>query len=430
MIRFYELSAISRALLAIWIITLVPCYIYVTIRFFQMCYISHGILSAYVMVVVYLLAQTIFLTQIRSGLFHENEYGGLVKMLYEAPAFVIRAALLTLTIFWIISTYRFVKWRYNSITAMSVREAINLLPAGICLYRKEGQVCIVNLLMDELCYKLNGRYMQNGRLFWRKIQKGRIGSENTLLSEEHTPTIRFKDGRVFSFSQRALTLGNEKMYEIIATDVTQQYAKNVELEKRHEKLVAMNERIRKLNDEITAVTIEQEVLNMKVRIHNDLGAVLLSSEKYLSGNHSAEEKRSLLERWRRDVFLLAGEKRESTSDAYDLMRKTASDIQVNIIEDGELPEMPVAKEIVCVAMHESLTNTIRHAHGDSIFIKTEYTNKNEVIVTFTNNGNPPDREIVPGGGLSSLVKLVEREGGFMEIQSKPEFKMVLTLPYD
>ena len=52
----------------------------------------------------------------------------------------------------------------------------------------------------------------------------------------------------------------------------------------------------------------------------------------------------------------------------------------------------------------------------------------EIIeINITNNGNQPQKEIIEGGGLSSLRTLVEQEKGEMYIQSLPIFKLVILL---
>ena len=49
-------------------------------------------------------------------------------------------------------------------------------------------------------------------------------------------------------------------------------------------------------------------------------------------------------------------------------------------------------------------------------------------MTVTNDGIKPEKEIVEGGGLSTLRRRVERIGGFMRIDSKPQFVLTVTVP--
>lgn len=45
-----------------------------------------------------------------------------------------------------------------------------------------------------------------------------------------------------------------------------------------------------------------------------------------------------------------------------------------------------------------------------------------------NNGQPPEKEIREGGGLTNLRHRIETEGGRMLVQSFPEFALVIEIP--
>ena len=45
-----------------------------------------------------------------------------------------------------------------------------------------------------------------------------------------------------------------------------------------------------------------------------------------------------------------------------------------------------------------------------------------------NDGNQPQAPITEGGGLSSLRRKIEQEGGEMTVQATPVFRLIITLP--
>ena len=49
-------------------------------------------------------------------------------------------------------------------------------------------------------------------------------------------------------------------------------------------------------------------------------------------------------------------------------------------------------------------------------------------VRITNDGRPPETEVVPKGGLHNLYRNIIDCGGTMEIQSKPVFELTVVLP--
>ena len=50
------------------------------------------------------------------------------------------------------------------------------------------------------------------------------------------------------------------------------------------------------------------------------------------------------------------------------------------------------------------------------------------IVTIENDGKPPDRDVVEGGGLSMLRRRIEYAGGSMKVVSSPVFRLIVSLP--
>lgn len=46
-------------------------------------------------------------------------------------------------------------------------------------------------------------------------------------------------------------------------------------------------------------------------------------------------------------------------------------------------------------------------------------------VRIRNNGKQPDKEITEGGGLSNIRQKIEKAGGYMKIQSTPEFELCI-----
>lgn len=64
-----------------------------------------------------------------------------------------------------------------------------------------------------------------------------------------------------------------------------------------------------------------------------------------------------------------------------------------------------------------------------LFIQITVEQKGDsVSVQITNDGKPPETEVVPKGGLLNLYRHIMGCGGTMEIQSKPGFALTVVLP--
>ena len=51
-----------------------------------------------------------------------------------------------------------------------------------------------------------------------------------------------------------------------------------------------------------------------------------------------------------------------------------------------------------------------------------------IIINDLPCGKIPERQIVEGGGLSTLRRRIERAGGRMVVQSFPKFQLTVTVP--
>lgn len=84
------------------------------------------------------------------------------------------------------------------------------------------------------------------------------------------------------------------------------------------------------------------------------------------------------------------------------------------------------RHVFACGLHECLTNTIRHAHGNMLRVEIAEEQRT-IAIHFSNNGEPPRHEIQEKGGLKSLRTLVEERGGEMQIQSTPVFQLHIKL---
>ena len=91
-----------------------------------------------------------------------------------------------------------------------------------------------------------------------------------------------------------------------------------------------------------------------------------------------------------------------------------------------MPEEEYQKLLIDQAIMECMTNCARHAGGTRVFVKIT-NNKVFCKVQITNNGKKPAEGSQEGGGLTSLRKTVEREGGKMQVIFSPEFELILLL---
>lgn len=168
---------------------------------------------------------------------------------------------------------------------------------------------------------------------------------------------------------------------------------------------------------IKAYTIEKEQLDARIRLHDDLGKMLLLARRYIQGSG---DKESMLSVWRCSSHLLETEDADPVSDGYRYMESVARDVGIRLVITGDLPEDAPYSELVITAIHECLTNTLRHAHGEELRVLSR-----DGRIEITNDGEPPKGPVRESGGLNMLRKKAEALKVSMVIESSPVFRLIL-----
>ena len=180
------------------------------------------------------------------------------------------------------------------------------------------------------------------------------------------------------------------------------------------------------------MTTQQEILNAKVKIHEELGGVLLSLKCTMQSGTSPDELEQLRQRLRQNVgFLRSAKSFTSARDEYELLLKTAAVLGVSVRTTGTLPKDGGLRHIIVTAVHECITNTLRHAHGNELRVCCDEIAGPDgplLRTVLRNNGRQPEGEIRETGGLKSLRYMVETAGGTMTVRSVPDFSITVELP--
>lgn len=315
--------------------------------------------------------------------------------------------------------------RKNTISKMSIKEAFDDLPCGICFYEASGVTRLVNSKRNDFSIRITGEYLLNGKKFISILTDENI-KRNNLSHQEEEEYIISLDDHVYSFRRREHQLSDKSLYEIIATDITRKHQLSRELNKKNKELSSFNKRMREYGETIEELTIEKETLSAKRNIHDKLGKLLILSRQSLDKDRTEEEKEVLLSTWKNTLIAFESMKENESNDTYDELFKAAKDIGISVIFSGRRPESRKGKKIAAKAIIECMTNTIKHAKGNEVYVSFKERNR-FIEIQIKNNGEQPKEEIKEGGGLSSLRLLIEREGGSMKIISFPRFEMNITI---
>lgn len=313
----------------------------------------------------------------------------------------------------------------KTINRNSIKEAFDNLPTGVCFFNAAGLPVLCNRMMQRLSFAVCGKDLQ----FITELEE--------WLEEDFTPvsgvkkmnkTFVLPDGKAWHINRREFVHESGNAYtQFTAVDITELYEKREEVMRENEQLRKVQTDLQKLSANVVAITREEEILNTKMHVHDEMGRCLIAAQKYLQEGNTENIPDDVASSWQRAVSMIKYSNETPDDDMLLQIRKTCAFIKLDFVQKGELPKSEKVAYILTCAVRECVTNAVRYAQATELyaeFFETEV----EASVVITNNGNQPKKTIKEGGGLSSLRRRVERAGGRMEVQSFPQFQLTVTVP--
>ena len=305
-------------------------------------------------------------------------------------------------------------WRRSHISRASIKESLDELPAGICYYTEEGRCILVNHRMNDICFQLFGRDLQDGLLF----------GEQSLRE----PVRKLPDGSAVSFRHRVLDYEGAPLHELIADDISELYEKRDELSRDVERAARLKESMDAYGRTIDDAVRENEILQARISIHDGLNQMLLATRRVLQDG-SPKERDGILSMWRNESQLLRSEapvslRRDMMADLDTLASVIGLRIDWRSTPDTE---DPAALTLFLLAAREALANAAKHAAATELIISTKKED-GMLYAVFENNGTAPLAVIEEKGGLANLRRRVEEAGGSVSIETEPRFRLSVTIP--
>ena len=330
--------------------------------------------------------------------------------LLGAPWEIFAAAILLGAVHFSAALPREYRRSKNELSAFSIKEAIDKLPMGICFSDPLGRIILCNDLMRNLVFLLSDRSLQIINDF-----------DATLLKEDYSV---FPDGTVWQFRTQAVTVnGNDRWRQITAQNVTELYRGYIRQNEINEELREVNGRLREMYERMADDIKEKENLELKVYIHDTIGRSLLTIRDIIENGADADGK---LEALREAVSVLSSD-RARLNCTMDEVRETAEKLGVTVRIEGGLPSGSTAEALTAAAAAECVTNCVRHAGGNEVYVRIAARNSAVYDITITNNGKKPEGPISEGSGLSGLRRRIEAAGGEMHTAFSPRFALLITL---
>ncbi len=349
--------------------------------------------------------------------------------IYEAvelmPKSVAAIGIIFLFMLFVLLILDFHNYVFSRITPLSVKKGIDALPDGLLFYYDDGSIQMVNPAMNRIAEAICGRVLFDGKELMERLCEGTsFDGKCSFIRNGKEAIVKLPDGKVYGFETKRKIYRGSEINELIAFDVTRENELSESLDEMNRELKKQNERLQALNDSITDMTIDSEILKTKIKIHDELGNCIGTARHYLEGESG--DRSEVLTKFRNTLEVMDLRESADVRSGYATVLKAARDVGVNVDIEGELPKGVMAERITCAAIRECTANTFMHAHGDELKIKCESDGYN-IWIVISNNGDQPKEEIKERGGLKNLRKLVETCSGFMSVESTPRFLLTINL---
>lgn len=307
-----------------------------------------------------------------------------------------------------------------------IKESFDNLPMALCFFNSRGIACLVNRRMHWVSTQLLGSSVQT----LSELERALASPPDTVeqLSTQ-PPTYRFSDGSIFRFTQEVIRDEEGHCYtQVTASDVTELVRQQYALEEENQRLEDANERLRQLMEQMPEIVREEEILTMKMRVHDDIGHSILSARRALLQEADLSTIRENAAVWEKSISLLhRANGMAQPDDAVEYAVSRGKALGVQVILEGKLPEAASERQLLALAISECVTNCVRHAGGTELYVRLRDAGS-MLTITITNNGAAPEGTIREGGGLSGLRRRVAAAGGRMTVYSSPRFALVVMLP--
>ena len=372
---------------------------------------------------LHVLLGLIFLTMLLDGAYrvdylpYVRGYLPFVRAFYGCPWLLIAGAELSDAAVLGLSAVGMIRFSRAHPTAQTIKQAVDLLPTGVCISQPSGTVLLSNLHMNRWNRSLTGGTLSDANALRRTVRERGQAQDGKWL-------VHLEDGTALLFQDGTLSLDGAEYLQLAAEDVTELFRATRELEEKNARLRELQYRMKAFKVRETDLLMREELLSARTTVHNQLGGALLTGKYHLEHPETTDPETLRLMLLQINTYLLSEvEDPEPRADSFESSLKLASGIGITVEITGQVPRKGKLRDLLGQAVGECAANTVKHAGGDRLEVTVQDSG-----FTVTNNGAPPTEVITPTGGLRSLQAAVEQAGGAMKLQSLPSFVLTVTLP--
>lgn len=321
-------------------------------------------------------------------------------------------------------------------TASLTRDAVDHLPSGICLARRDGVPILVNCKMETLSSELTGHAILDARSFWQEAASLSSASSigDKCKAETDEIELRLADGRVYQLVRNRIQ-GASGLLQIVADDVTEFVAMRDAVAASNGFLAEQNARQEDLLARIVEINHAKELLSIQMRAHDQLGECLILTQMAFESDDPAEAIDEIIPRWNTVLGGLGPEHENRAADAESQtaeLEEVAELIGCRISWGGDLPQTTRARLLTLDVVREALGNAARHG-GATVLSVACSTEGRWHILEIEDNGtgrNAANQAMQGGNGLTNLRRKLEEEGAALSVSYGNAVKLRARIPIE
>lgn len=314
----------------------------------------------------------------------------------------------------------------EEITGYSVKEALDSQHSGILFAEPDGSILLVNRQMLLLMEELTGSQQRNAVTFWELLE---AKSSPSISCDDQAPEdfclLNTVKGDTWQLVRKEVIWRGKNIYQIIATDVTEQEAANRQLQEYHQQLAEKKEQLQIVLDNLEAIKRQEAFSKTYNYIHDILGQKI-SMLQQIFHRELVPDRDMLLPLVETLSDEIAAVREENPAEMYQKVVSSFVPLGVNIDKTGNLPENEAIARVMVNIIREGVTNAVRHGQAQNIDIVIKagegYT------LSIVNDGRLPAENIIQSGGLREINRKITELGGRMQIKTRPEFQLIVEIP--
>lgn len=173
----------------------------------------------------------------------------------------------------------------HGLSGLSVKEAVDQLPAGILFAQDTGYILLLNLSMQKLLSALSLTAVRDAREILRLLQSGALPDGIERLPFKERITIKLADGAVWQFVQGAIAINGKHYMELYALDITSHWNLTAQLAMKKTALNAHKLHLLEMLGNIEEIRYQKELQEQKTRVHDVLGQRIAMLQRALREEH-------------------------------------------------------------------------------------------------------------------------------------------------